>query len=218
MVIGRTRPQLKGNCEMMTREEHNPYRLTRDCRSTTVAAVSLWRQKSWLSERLSRVLEARWAKVRGVSLASCLLLLACLGQASESAFIFPSNVPVGGPALSESVTVTVQSPGNLASVEVVTQGVANLDFIASGSNTCISGSYAPAQTCTVSVSFAPKYPGIRLGAILLIADDGHVMATQYLSAVGTGSLSVMVPGQINTLAGGGCLSGGARPHSGRTPA
>jgi hypothetical protein len=119
-------PRLKGNCEMMTRQEHNPYRLTRDYRSTTVAAVSLGRQKSWLSERLNRVLEARGAKVRGVSLASCLLLLACLGQAlGQSAFIFPSNVPVGGPALSEPVTVIVQSPGNLASVEVVTQGVAN---------------------------------------------------------------------------------------------
>src|SRR5258708_23049250 len=170
MVIGRTRPQLKGNCEMMTREEHNPYRLTRDCRSITVEAVSLGGQKSWLSERLSRVLEARGAKVRGVSLASCWLLLACLGQAlGQSAFIFPSNVPVGGPALSKPVTVTIQSPGNLASVEVVTQGVANLDFIASGSNTCISGSYAPPQTCTVSVSFAPKCPGIRLGASRLVA-------------------------------------------------
>jgi hypothetical protein len=204
---------------MMTRQEHNPYRLTRDCRSTTVAAVSLGRQKLFLSERLSRVLEARGSKVRDISLASCMLLLCFLGQAlGQSAFIFPSNVPVGGPALSEPVTVTVQSPGNLASVEIVTQGVANLDFIASGSNTCISGPYVPAQTCTVSVGFAPKYPGIRLGAILLIADDGHVMATQYLSGVGTGSLSVMVPGQINTLAGDGCLSDGACPSSGSTPA
>ena len=203
----------------MTRQEHNSYRLTGDCRSTTFAAVSLGRRKLCLSERLSRVLEAQGSKVRNVSLASC-LVLCFLGQASgQSAFIFPSSVPVGTPsALSEPVTVTVQSSGNLASVEIVTQGIANSDFIASGSNTCLPGFYAPAQTCTVSVGFAPKYPGIRLGAILLIAGDGHVMATQYLSAVGTGSLSVMVPGQINTLAGDGCLSDGACLSSGSTPA
>ena len=203
----------------MTRQERNSYRLTRDCRSTTVAAVSLGRRKLCLSERLSRVLEARGSKVRNLSLASC-LLLCFLGQAlGQSAFIFPSSVPVGGPsAQSGPITVTVQSQGNLASVEILTQGVANLDF--TGSNTCIppGGSYAVGQTCTVSVSFAPKYPGVRLGAIVLIADDHHVMATQYLSGVGTGSLSVMVPGQISTLAGDGCLSDGACLTSQSTPA
>jgi sugar lactone lactonase YvrE len=44
------------------------------------------------------------------------------------------------------------------------------------------------------------------------------MATQYLSGVGTGALSVMVPGQINTLAGDGCLSDGFCPSSGSNPA
>src|ERR1700733_852908 len=203
----------------MTRQERNSYRLTRDCRSTTVAAVSLGRRKLCLSERLSRVLETRGSKVRNLSLASC-LLLCFLGQAlGQSAFIFPSSVPVGGPsAQSGPITVTVQSQGNLASVEILTQGVANLDF--TGSNTCIppGGSYAVGQTCTVSVGFAPKYPGVRLGAIVLIADDHHVMATQYLSGVGTGSLSVMVPGQISTLAGDGCLSDGACLTSQSTPA
>src|SRR5258708_27083501 len=173
---------------MMTQQEHNPYQLTRDYRSTTVAAVSFGWLKLRLSEPLSRILEARGPKVREVSLASCLVLLCSLGQAlAQSAFVFPSSVPVGGPALSEAVTITVQSAGNLASVEVVTQGVANLDFVASGSNTCLSGSYVPAQTCIVSVGFAPKYPGILLVAIVLIADDGHVIATQYLSGVGTDS-------------------------------
>ena len=174
----------------MTRQEHNSYRLTRDCRSTMVAAVSLGRRKLCLSEPLSRVLEARGSKVRNASLASC-LLLCFLGQASgQSAYIFPSSVPVGGSSpLTESVTVNVPS-GTLASVKIVTQGVANLDFIASGSN-CIFGSGLPTHTCTVSVGFAPKYPGVRLGAILLIADDGHVMATQYLSAAGTDRKSVV---------------------------
>ena len=157
--------------------------------------------------------------MRNLSLAGC-LVVSFLGQAlGQSAFIFPSSVPVGGPSpLSETVTVTIQSPGNLHSVEILTQGVANLDFIASGSNFCTQGLYVLRQTCTVSVGFAPRYPGVRLGAIVLIDDSGQVMATQYLSGVGTGSLSVMVPGQINTLAGDGCLNDGACLSSGSTPA
>lgn len=158
------------------------------------------------------------------NLKCALLLLCCIAIFSQRqgfaqpAFSIPTSVAVGSSVLSQTVTVTIQSPGTLATVQVVTQGSPNLDFTASGTNTCIHGSYSLGQTCTVSVGFAPKYPGLRVGAILLIADDGHIMATQYLSAIGTGSLSVLVPGQINTLAGDGCLSDGACPSSGSTPA
>jgi sugar lactone lactonase YvrE len=201
---------------MMTCDEHCRYRQAHDCPSKTVVVAALWRRSS---ERFNRVLEGAGSKLKGVLLASFFVLHFSVGHAfAQTAFIFPSNVVVGGATLSETVTVTVQSSGNLASVQVVTQGVANLDFIASGTNTCVSGSYIQGQICTVSVSFAPKFPGLRLGAILLVADDGHVMSTQYLSAVGTGALSVMVPGQINTLAGDGCLSDGSCPSSGSSPA
>ncbi len=44
------------------------------------------------------------------------------------------------------------------------------------------------------------------------------MAHRSLSGIGTGSLSVMAPGEINTLAGDGCLSDGSCPTSGDTPA
>jgi sugar lactone lactonase YvrE len=202
---------------MMPRDEHSPYQQAHECREMTVAA--LWGQKLGQSKRIKRVLRAPGSKLRSFLFGSCFVLLCPLGRAfAQPAFIFPSSVSVGGIALSETATVTIQSPGNLTSVQVVTQGVANLDFTPSGINTCTSGPYVQGQTCTVSVSLAPKYPGLRTGAILLIADDGHVMATQYLSAVGTGSLSVMIPGQISTLAGDGCLSDGFCPSSGGSPA
>src|SRR5271170_4601688 len=152
-------------------------------------------------------------------IASCCALLGFHEEAlAQSAFIFPSTVQVAGGSLTESVTVTIQSAGNLAAVHVVTQGAANLDFNGSGSGSCITASYVQGQTCAVSVIFTPKYPGVRIGAILLIADDGHVMATQYISAAGIGGLSVVVPGQINTVVGDGCLSDSACPSSGGTPA
>jgi sugar lactone lactonase YvrE len=204
---------------MLTCDEYGPYQQTHDCRETAVTIAPLSRQKPRQSERFNRVLEASGSKLRHVHLASFFFLLSIMGQAfAQPAFIFPSSAQVGGAALSETATVTIQSPGNLASVQVVTQGVTDLDFTASGVNTCISGSYVQGETCTIAVNFAPKYPGLRRGAILLVADDNHVMATQYLSAVGTGALSVMVPGQINTLAGDGCLSDGSCPSSGSSPA
>jgi hypothetical protein len=193
--------------QMMRCDEHSPSQQTHRFREMTVAP--LWVQRVGQSVVFNRVLTAPSSKLRKFLLGSCFVLLGPLGRAfAQPAFVFPSSVSIGGLALSEAATVTIQSPGTLFSVQVVTQGVTNLDFTASGTNTCISGSYVQGQTCTVSVSFAPKYPGLRLGAIVLVADDGHVMATQYLSAVGTGALSVMVPGQISTLAGDGCLSDG----------
>jgi sugar lactone lactonase YvrE len=202
---------------MTTCDEHSPYQLTHDYQEMTVSP--LWRQQLGQSKRFNRVPRVPGSKLKSFLLAICFVIVYLPVQTfAQPALVFPSSVSVGGVALSETATVTIASPGNLVSVRVVTQGVTNLDFTASGSNTCISGPYVQGQTCTVSVSFAPKYPGLRLGAILLVADDGHVMATQYLSALGTGGLSVMVPGQINTLAGDGCLSDGFCPSSGSTPA
>jgi sugar lactone lactonase YvrE len=154
-----------------------------------------------------------------------LALIACFtyhistGRAfAQTAFIFPSSVSLGGTPLIQTIAVTIQSAGTLGTVKVVTQGSSDLDFISSGVGTCVPGPYALGQVCNVSVGFAPKYPGVRRGAVLLLADDGHIIASQSLSGVGTGSLSVMASGEIQTLAGDGCLSDGACLTSGSTPA
>ena len=202
---------------MMTNGKQNSHRNTKDRTPRAIALTSL--RGLGKSKCAQQVPAIRRSKFRSLLLASLCVLLCSVNHAlAQAAFVFPSSAPVGNTALSTTVTATIQSSGNLASAKVLTQGVANGEFTASGSNTCIPAPYASGQTCAVSVSFAPKYPGLRLGAIVLIADDGHVMATQYLSAVGTGGLSVLVPGQINTLAGDGCLSDGACPNSGSNPA
>lgn len=152
-------------------------------------------------------------------LIACFAPLTSTGRAvAQTAFIFPSSVSVSSTPLIQTVAVTIQTAGTLGTVKVLTQGSSNLDFISSGVGTCVPGSYVHGQVCSVSVGFAPKYPGMRLGAVLLLADDGHIMASQSLSGVGTGSLSVMASGEINTLAGDGCLSDGACLTAGSTPA
>ena len=147
------------------------------------------------------------------------LLLTSIRPAVAQSFIFPSSGAVGSISI-EPVTVTIQSAGVLANVQVLTQGSPNLEFTAfrPGIDTCMPGSYTQGQTCSVSISFVPKYPGLRLGAIVLLASDGHIMASQGLSGTGIGSLGVMAPGAINTVAGDGCLNDGSCPTSGSTPA
>src|SRR5271170_549832 len=151
-----------------------------------------------------------------VVLALCLIL--SNRAFAQAPFIFPSSASVGGAPSTMAVAVKIQSPGLLANVQVLGQGSANVDFSASSPTTCVAGPYAQGQICSVSVNFAPKYPGLRLGAVLLVANDGHIMADQNISGVGTGSLSVMAPGEINTLAGDGCLNDGSCPTSGANPA
>lgn len=140
-------------------------------------------------------------------IAACVALTASSSMTdAQTAFVFP-NQAVGATAQVLPVTVTIQTAGTLGTIQVLTQGVPNLDFIKSTTGTCVVSSTYVSGSCTVNISFNPKYPGLRSGAILLLDQSGHTMATQILSGTGIGSLSVVVSGEINTLAGDGFLSG-----------
>lgn len=178
-------------------------------------ALREWRKMSHFEGSLRRSCAKRMCFLL---ITGCFLLPSSNCRAIAQAFVFPSSVSVGGTPLTQQVNITIQTAGTLASIQVLTQGSANLDFTSAGIGTCAAGSYSQGQACSVSVSFAPKYPGLRIGAVVLVATDGHFMAEQSISGIGTGSLSVMAPGEINTLAGDGCLSDGSCPTSGSTPA
>lgn len=125
---------------------------------------------------------------------------------AQTAFIFPAQA-VGASAQVSPVSVTIQTAGTLGTIQVLTQGTPNLDFAESTPGTCVVSSTYFSGSCTVNISFSPKYPGARRGAILLLDQSGQIMATKILSGTGVGSLSVMAPGEISTLAGDGFLSG-----------
>jgi hypothetical protein len=152
-----------------------------------------------------------------LGLIACFLFTGSLARAvAQPAYVFQPAMAVGGTPQVQSIPVTIQTAGTLGAVKVLTQGSPNLDFTLSSVGTCATGA---GQICNVSVSFSPKYPGLRFGAILILnAGDGHIMASQNISGTGQGSLGVMSPGQINTLAGDGCLSDGPCPTSGDTDA
>src|SRR5665811_539775 len=116
-----------------------------------------------------------------------------LAQASVT---FPSTA-VGSIGVVFPITVTFQAAGVIDRVEVLSQGVADLDFTASGTSGCARNSaYMRGQSCNISVRFSPKYPGTRLGAIVILTSSNQVIASQSdqviasqsLSGIGTGPL------------------------------
>jgi hypothetical protein len=119
-------------------------------------------------------------------------------SAARAQTVFP--VTAGGtttPA-SEPVTVNVQAAGTVARVEVLTMGAPNLDFTESGTDSCVG---INSGSCQVTVAFAPKYPGSRNGAVVLLDAGNSTLGTAYVTGIGQGSLAVMVPGAVSIVAG-----------------
>lgn len=123
---------------------------------------------------------------------------------SAKAGVTAGNVNVGQQAAPLTVTVTMSRGGVAATPAVLTQGLTGLDFGMAAGGTCAAGTtYNAGDRCTVVVTFAPKYPGLRSGAVVVKASDGTLLARQLLSGSGVGGLETLVPGQIDTVAGSG---------------
>jgi len=123
--------------------------------------------------------------------------VAALAFAFASAALF-AQVDLGRVKMGRSsvtaVSVTIASPGTLASVNVVTGGAADMDFAKADGGTCKVGkTYAANDTCTVRVSFLPRLAGTRLGGISLADGNSSPMATVYLKGGGVGPQTAFQP-------------------------
>jgi sugar lactone lactonase YvrE len=110
---------------------------------------------------------------------------------------------VGQSSTAISVKVTATVSGTSAVPTVVMQGVQSADYVATAGGSCasVATTYAANQSCTVTVVFQPKAPGIRSGAVVLRASNGTVLGVTPLSGMATGPLPVLSPGIISTVAG-----------------
>ncbi len=148
-----------------------------------------------------------------------LLLLALMGSAQraegQTGYKFTPNVPVGTTSATQMIPLTMTSAGTVSAIEVFTGGATGLDYAAgtaSGPGVCSTGaSYSVSQSCTVPVALTAKFPGLRVGAVVLLDGNGVPMAKTQLSGVGTGPLSVATSGEIMTVAGDGHLATGYIP-------
>lgn len=128
----------------------------------------------------------------------CLLALPLAAQA-QATF---TSLAVGSTSTAQSVTVTATAGGVVNTVNVLTAGASGLDFAAAaGNSTCAGTTLAVTQSCTQMVSFSPQAPGIRTGAVVLLAANGSVLGIAYLSGTGVGGLGVLSPGLLEPVAG-----------------
>ncbi len=133
----------------------------------------------------------------------CLLFLSGTVYSQQTPLTFSGATAVGVAAHSVGVTLTLRAAGQAASPVALTGGVANLDFAVVDPGTCAGNlPFVAGQTCTLQVAFSPRYPGVRQGAVELLSLDGRtVLADAPLSGIGQGGLPVLVPGEIDTVAG-----------------
>jgi len=105
------------------------------------------------------------------------------------------SVNTCGSNCGETITLTyaVTASGNLGHIRTLNQGSsqASLDFNLAGS-TC-PGSLTAGSTCTVSVKFSPKYPGLRTGVLQITRPDGSFAASTMLYGVGQGPQIAFAP-------------------------
>jgi hypothetical protein len=109
--------------------------------------------------------------------------------------VTPLNMPL---------TFTFDTAGTITAPAVLTQGASGLDFTDAGTGSCTTNTtaYIPGDTCTLNVSFAPKFSGLRYGAATLSNSSGVVIATAYVYGTGSGPQLTFSPAMQSTQGGG----------------
>lgn len=126
----------------------------------------------------------------------------------QSGGIDAGTVAVGQSAAALTLTFVFDTGGSLGTppVDVLTQGAANQDFADAGTGSCTTNGsshvYATGNTCTVMVTFAPKFAGTRYGAVTLIDSSGNTVGTGGVQGTGTGPQVNFLPGVTRTVATG----------------
>jgi large repetitive protein len=121
------------------------------------------------------------------------------------------SIPLGSGNAVIPLTFTFDSEGTIGAPKVLTEGATGLDFADAGTGSCTtngtSHKYNAGDTCTVDVTFTPKFAGARHGAVELVNGSGAILATVYVYGTGSGPQIAFVPpsgGSIpkSTLGGG----------------
>lgn len=142
--------------------------------------------------------------VEGVAVSPSGILYAGL-VSSEIPAVIPTSssfgsVNVGATGSTFPETFVFDSSGVLGPVSVTTKGASGMDFTNAGTGTCVPNTtYGAGQSCTVNVTFTPKFAGVRYGAVELEDTSGNVIATGYVRGTGVGPQVNFSPGAQTTL-------------------
>jgi sugar lactone lactonase YvrE len=117
------------------------------------------------------------------------------------------NVCAGGSCgQTQTLTFNINNNVTVGSISVLTGGVAGADFTLASGSTCTgtlsASSTATISTCTVNVTFAPKYPGLREGSVEILDGSGNVLGSTYVQGTGVGAEVTFSPGAPTTVGTG----------------
>jgi sugar lactone lactonase YvrE len=121
----------------------------------------------------------------------------------------PAAVNFGSHAVNVTTSATALNysiqPGTVISaINVVSQGVINTqsgspEFVKASGGTCTAQTYSGLTTCSVKVTFAAQYPGLRTGAVEFLDGSGNVLSTAYLYGIGTAPVAAFSAGTTSLL-------------------
>ncbi len=122
----------------------------------------------------------------------------------------PANfgtVAIGQSGTLIPLTFTFDSGGTTGNPVALTLGAASQDFglynIPLRPVGCGAATYPAGDTCTVMVSFTPKFPGLRSGVVLLQNASGATIASAYVYGVGSAPQVSFLPFASQSALGGG---------------
>ncbi len=126
---------------------------------------------------------------------------------------------IGTTSAGKSLTFTFDASVTGVTATVLTEGVTDLDFADTNIGTCSTNgathSYVSGDTCTVNVTFSPKFAGLRQGTVILKDSSGNLLAAANISGTGLGPQLSFLPATQNVLIGDvGVLTGIAVDGSG----
>jgi DNA-binding beta-propeller fold protein YncE len=108
------------------------------------------------------------------------------------------TVAIGQTTAAIPLTFTFDSAGSIGSPAALTRGATGLDFALDSGGSCSAGtSFNVGDTCTLNVTFTPKYPGLRYGAAVLKDGSGNTIATAYVHGIGSGPQVGYQPGPLS---------------------
>jgi uncharacterized repeat protein (TIGR03803 family) len=116
--------------------------------------------------------------------------------------------PVGTSSVVIQTILTFTTAGTFANLRVLTQGVANQDFLVATGGTvngglCAMGAaYTAGQTCRLGFLFDPSRPGLRSGGITISDASGNNLASSFIYGMGIGPLVTYSPGKQGSVGSG----------------
>lgn len=104
------------------------------------------------------------------------------------------SLTVGQTSAPQAVTFTFGASDTIATIDATTMGIAGLDYAISDPGTCAVGTaVSKGSTCTLKVSFSPKFAGQRKGGVVLLDGAGKGIGEAYLEGTGTAPQVTFTP-------------------------